>query len=121
MYIFLAIFGVVVFALVGSAGNCGKPEIVNHIVKNSNGPCWIRGGLTAVCFLIGGLTSMLCGWIGMKVAVFTNARTTRGAIGKENSTSPEDQEESWAAAFNTAFKGGAVMGFSLCSLGLIIL
>jgi inorganic pyrophosphatase len=32
---------------------------------------------TTVAFLIGGLTSILSGYIGMRVAVFSNVRTTK--------------------------------------------
>lgn len=32
---------------------------------------------TTFAFLIGGLTSIISGYIGMKVAVFTNVRTTK--------------------------------------------
>ncbi len=52
---------------------------------------------------------MVSGWIGMRIATYTNARTTISA------------QNSWSAAFITAFRGGAVMGFTLCSLGLLIL
>ena len=31
---------------------------------------------TAISFLVGSLTSILAGWIGMSIATYTNARTT---------------------------------------------
>ena len=34
------------------------------------------GAYTTVAFLIGAATSMLCGLIGMRIAVYTNVRTT---------------------------------------------
>lgn len=34
------------------------------------------GGLTALSFIVGALTSILAGFIGMMVAVYSNARTT---------------------------------------------
>ena len=46
----------------------------------------------------------------MKVAVFSNARTTVSA-----------QKNGWTACFNTAFRAGAVMGFALCAAGLLML
>ena len=46
----------------------------------------------------------------MKVAVYSNVRTTVSA-----------QKAGWTACFNTAFRAGAVMGFALCAAGLIML
>lgn len=69
MFLFLFLFGILVLCLVGSAGNCGDPQIVNGELSFSAGPCWIRGAFTTVAFVIGGLTSIFCGWIGMKIAV----------------------------------------------------
>jgi inorganic pyrophosphatase len=109
MYIFIILFSGIIVVLVGSAGNCGKSKIIDGMLQSTDGSCWIRGGLTAGSFIIGGLTSMLSGYIGMRIAVYTNARTTISAT------------HGWGMAFNTAFSGGAVMGFSLCSLGLLIL
>merc|ERR1719375_2277147 len=60
-----------------------------------------------ISFVVGALTSIICGWIGMKIAVYTNVRTTH---------------ECWAElrkGFDVAIQGGCVMGLSLVSLGLI--
>merc|ERR1719375_538448 len=60
-----------------------------------------------VSFVVGALTSIICGWIGMKIAVYTNVRTTH---------------ECWAElrrGFDVAIQGGCVMGLSLVSLGII--
>ena len=46
----------------------------------------------------------------MKVAVYSNVRTTVSA-----------QKPGWTACFNTAFRAGAVMGFALCAAGLLML
>jgi len=32
---------------------------------------------TTIAFLVGGLTSILAGYIGMRIAVYTNTRTTK--------------------------------------------
>eukprot|EP00977_Amphora_coffeiformis_P017686 scaffold5865_cov186-Amphora_coffeaeformis.AAC.13 len=69
-----------------------------------------RGIFTAVSFLLGALTSMGSGYLGMKVAVYSNVRTTVSA-----------QKPGWTACFNTAFRAGAVMGFALCAAGLLML
>ena len=65
MFIFIVLFDVLIVLLVGSAGNCGAAQIVNHKLTFSAGPCWVRGAFTAVSFTVGGLTSMLAGFIGM--------------------------------------------------------
>ena len=70
-----------------------------------------QGGLTAISFVAGGITSIISGLIGMKVAVFANARTTVMAAGPNP----------WTDAFNTAFRAGSVMGFSLCGLSMLVL
>ena len=64
---------------------------------------------TTVSFYIGALTSMLSGYIGMRVAVFTNVRTTWCC---NNSISD---------GFYVAFKGGKVLGFALVGLAILIL
>jgi len=61
----------------------------------------------AIAFVVGALTSIIAGFIGMKIAVYTNFRTTH---------------EAWfnvTRGYNTAIRGGSVMGFSLVSLGVI--
>merc|ERR1719331_648598 len=75
-------------------------------------PCmWFSiGALSGVSFVVGAVTSMISGLIGMKVAVFSNARCTVGAC------SPT---VGWTNAFNTAFRAGGVMGFSLTGLALL--
>ena len=57
------------------------------------------GFLTALSFVVGGVTSMVAGYLGMMVAVFANARTTICALEK-----PESR--AWTASFNTAFRAG---------------
>jgi len=52
---------------------------------------------------------MLCGYIGMRVAVFTNVKTTWSCC-----TSIDD-------GFHVAFKGGEVLGFSLVGFAILIL
>jgi H+-translocating diphosphatase len=69
-----------------------------------------RGLFTSLSFLLGAITSMASGYLGMKVAVYSNVRTTVSA-----------QQPGWTACFNTAFRAGAVMGFALCGLGMLML
>lgn len=91
---FIVVFGGVVFVLVAW------------------GTGWdmARGFFTALSFLLGAVTSMASGYLGMKVAVYSNVRTTVSA-----------QKSGWTSCFNTAFRAGAVMGFALCGLGMLML
>ena len=63
---------------------------------------------TALAFVGGALCSMLCGFIGMKAATAANVRTTEAARSKGQ-----------GAALMVSFNGGAVMGLSVASVGLI--
>ena len=40
----------------------------------------MQGMFTAIAFLIGATTSMLCGYMGMSVATYSNVRTTVNAM-----------------------------------------
>lgn len=68
------------------------------------------GFFTTVSFLLGAITSIASGYIGMRVAVYSNVRTTINA-----------QKGGFKDCFNTAFRAGAVMGFALTSLGILVL
>merc|ERR1719284_1409806 len=70
----------------------------------------VQAKLTAIAFLCGAFTSMLCGFVGMKIATFSNARTTKAA-----------RLFGYKEAFNTAFRAGGVMGYALCSFGILVL
>ncbi len=63
---------------------------------------------TAIAFVIGGLASVAAGYIGMRGATIANVRTTEAA-----------RASGQAAALRVAFNGGAVMGLSVASLGLL--
>lgn len=63
---------------------------------------------TALAFVGGALCSMLCGYIGMQAATHANVRTTEAA-----------RTSGQGAALMVAFNGGAVMGLSVASIGLI--
>jgi Na+/H+-translocating membrane pyrophosphatase len=56
------------------------------------------GFLTMLSFDLGACTSILSGYIGMRVAVYSNVRTTICAM-----------NEGYKDCFNTAFRAGAVM------------
>ena len=120
---FIVLFGIFVLVFLGIPTNCG--EAFQHKVENislicntteagcmwdhKEGSCWSHGIATAIAFVVGGVTSILCGYIGMSIAVYSNARTATMC------------QKSWTDGFNTAFRAGSVMGFCLTSIGLLIL
>jgi len=68
---------------------------------------WFTGLPSTVAFVVGAITSILAGWIGMKIAVFTNVRTTH---------------QCWkdlASGYDVAIQGGCVMGLSLVAIGVL--
>ena len=64
---------------------------------------------TALSFLVGSLTSIVAGYVGMRIAVYTNTRTTFMCC--------KDTHQ----GFLTAFRGGQVLGFVLVGLALFVL
>lgn len=63
---------------------------------------------TSISFISGALASGIAGYIGMKAATKSNVRTAAAA-----------KDSGVAAALLVAFNGGAVMGLSVASLGLL--
>jgi len=76
---------------------------------------------TAAAFLIGAITSILAGYIGMRIAVYTNTRTTfqccKGEMIEVDGVKTKDLKE----GFFAAFRGGQVLGFVLVGLALLVL
>jgi K(+)-stimulated pyrophosphate-energized sodium pump len=66
------------------------------------------GWQTSVAYITGGVCSILSGFAGMQSATRANVRTSEAARGSGQ-----------AAALRIAFNGGAVMGLSVASLGLV--
>ncbi len=89
-YKVLAIFVIVVAALMGLSGN-----------TEGSSP------LVAVSFVMGAFCSALAGFIGMRVATKANVRTTNAA------------RSSLGKALEVAFAGGSVMGMGVVGLGLL--
>jgi H(+)-translocating pyrophosphatase len=93
MTIFVFIFSIFVFILVDYLGQTDEKNRVFRVYAT-------------LSYLIGAFTSILCGYIGMTIAVEANFRTTFKAI------------TSLAEAFNTALQAGCVMGFIMCGVSL---
>ena len=85
-FIFLAGFGFLVLVLTSHVSD----EAGKGVWK------WNIGSKTAFSFLVGGGTSILSGYIGMMVAVFSNARTAICA--------KKDGAPGWTGSFNCAFR-----------------
>lgn len=66
------------------------------------------GWNTAICYIIGALSSMICGFIGMKAATKANVRTAQAAA-----------TDGQGKALSVAFFGGSVMGMAVASVGLL--
>ena len=89
-YLSIAVF-TVVFAL-----------IIAFLVEREPGTFYVTGA-----FLLGSLTSILSGYIGMWISVRANVRTTMRC------------NSQLYLGFITAFRGGAVLGFCLVGMGLL--
>ena len=76
--------------------------VIATVVEKQAGEFYVT-----VAFLVGSLTSLAAGYIGMWISVRANVRVTKVA------------NSSLSKAFIVAFRGGAVLGFTLVGLGLL--
>ena len=67
------------------------------------------GLFSSLAFILGALTSMVCGYLGMMVGTYGNVRTAVEA------------RRGMAPAFSAAYRSGSVMGFLLSALALLML
>ena len=88
-YTWVAVFVVVMAALIAALLDWGRP--------------W-----GSVAFVFGALLSAGAGFVGMRIATQANSRTAEAA-----------RTGGVAAALPIAFRGGAVMGFTVAGLGLL--
>jgi len=104
-YKLCAIFVVVVFPCMAA--------LIAWGAKSGSDWAWGHGAISGISFVVGAATSMVSGFIGMRVAVFSNARCTVGAC--------SSGATGWKESFNAAFRAGGVMGFSLTGIALLSL
>ncbi|URE13982.1 Inorganic H+ pyrophosphatase [Musa troglodytarum] len=108
--IFMVAFAVLIFLFLGSVeGFSTKAQPCTYSKDKYCKPALANAGFSTISFLLGATTSLVSGFLGMKIATYANARTTleaRKGVGK---------------AFITAFRSGAVMGFLLAANGLLVL
>ena len=67
----------------------------------------LQNWMTAICFLVGSIFSVLSGYLGMGAATKANVRTTSAAM-----------HSGMNSALSVAFSGGSVMGLAVVGLGL---
>lgn len=91
-YIYMSIF-VVLFSF-----------IIGFTVEKNVGELW-----NVIPFVLGAVTSIVSGYIGMQIAVKANVRTAKKAMNGLHD------------AFVVAFRGGMVLGFTLVGLALLVL
>ncbi|CAD5163412.1 unnamed protein product [Musa acuminata subsp. malaccensis] len=108
--VFMVIFGVIIFLFLGSVKGFSKDsQPCTYSKDRMCKPAVANAAFSTLAFLLGSLTSVLSGFLGMKIATYANARTTveaRKGVGR---------------AFIAAFRSGAVMGFLLAANGLLVL
>jgi len=90
--VFMVGFSIFILVVLGVSGTGNSP--------------WVNAIFTVIAFLVGSLTSVLAGYVGMVIGTYANARTAIAA------------QKSLAFGFQTAFKAAVVMGFCLCSFGI---
>ncbi|KAK6139579.1 hypothetical protein DH2020_026681 [Rehmannia glutinosa] len=108
--IFMIAFAILIFLFLGSVeGFSTKSQSCTYDKEKLCKPALATAIFSTVSFLLGAVTSVVSGFLGMKIATYANARTTleaRKGVGK---------------AFIVAFRSGAVMGFLLAANGLLVL
>ncbi|GFQ01779.1 pyrophosphate-energized vacuolar membrane proton pump [Phtheirospermum japonicum] len=108
--IFMVAFAILIFLFLGSVkGFSTSHQTCTYDSTKMCKPALATAVFSTVAFLLGAVTSVVSGFLGMKIATYANARTTleaRKGVGK---------------AFIIAFRSGAVMGFLLAANGLLVL
>ncbi|XP_075523434.1 pyrophosphate-energized vacuolar membrane proton pump 1-like isoform X2 [Primulina tabacum] len=103
-------FAILIFLFLGSVeGFSTKHQPCTYDKEKLCKPAVVTAIFSTLSFLLGAVTSVVSGFLGMKIATYANARTTleaRKGVGR---------------AFIVAFRSGAVMGFFLAANGLLVL
>ncbi|XP_031477603.1 pyrophosphate-energized vacuolar membrane proton pump-like isoform X3 [Nymphaea colorata] len=108
--VFMVVFGAIIFLFLGSVkGFSTQPEPCAYDEQKLCKPALANAVFSTIAFLLGALTSVFSGFLGMKIATYANARTTLEARKGVN------------RAFVVAFRSGSVMGFLLAANGLLVL
>ncbi len=81
--------------------------VIGFLIDDPSTPDVREGSYSAVAFIVGAITSILAGFIGMRTATAGNVRTAVSA------------RESLEKGFVTAINAGAVMGFGLSGLAVL--
>lgn len=106
----MVVFAILIFLFLGSVeGFSTKSQKCTYDVSRMCKPALATALFSTIAFVLGAITSIVSGFLGMKIATYANARTTleaRKGVGK---------------AFVVAFRSGAVMGFLLAANGLLVL
>jgi inorganic pyrophosphatase len=105
MAVFIVIFGGLIFYFTGAKGKVSFTVTDNTGTHYSED--WAFGAFSAFSFVVGAVTSIIAGYIGMYIATIANGRVTMKCY-----------KEGIGAGFSMAIQGGMVMGFGLCTLGL---
>ncbi|CAN6980367.1 unnamed protein product [Brassica rapa subsp. trilocularis] len=108
--VFMVFFAAIIFVFLGSVeGFSTESKPCTYDSTKTCKPALATAAFSTIAFILGAVTSVLSGFLGMKIATYANARTTleaRKSVGK---------------AFIVAFRSGAVMGFLLAASGLLVL
>ncbi|KAL8136068.1 hypothetical protein AgCh_010604 [Apium graveolens] len=108
--VFMVAFAILIFLFLGSVeGFSTKSQPCSYDTTRMCKPALATAVFSTISFLLGAVTSVVSGFLGMRIATYANARTTleaRKGVGK---------------AFVVAFRSGAVMGFLLAANGLLVL
>merc|ERR1712159_160148 len=108
IFFFMTIFSAVIFVLLGSQDGF-KTKYTTDVDGRPQAPGLFIAIFSTLSFILGATTSSISGYLGMMIATYANGRTALEA------------RKGVAPASMTAFRSGAVMGFLLSGLGLLIL